>query len=442
MNRHARLSRRGLLRAGAVGLGALGTGSLAACAADDPNQLLFWHFVGPTSPQGEWLTALVDEWNRHNKVTVQQRFVPFGDYAGGPTLQTSFSADDGPDVFLLSPGDFLRYHNAGVLKDLTPYLTASVRADYLPGTLDSRSFDGRVYGLPIESEPLALYYSHDAFETAGLSEADVPATWDQLLDVADKLTTDSRYGMLFETNPGYYQNFTWYPFLWMGGGAPVSKDQRDSRFDSTATRQALRLWQDSVTSGVAPRVVQGGGGMDSISNLANGYCAMQEIGVWGVGEIGAQKPDFGFGVAPLPRPPGGETVTTAGGWALVANERGRNPEAAAQFIAWSLGTDEADCIERGRQLNTVIKKNLPVRGKVRDLAETSGDIDSENYRVFVEEIAPTAIGEPRYPVEIYRSISDALQSCQLDGADPGEVAEATDEQIQTFLSTYEGASIL
>ncbi|ADD42792.1 ABC transporter substrate-binding protein [Stackebrandtia nassauensis] len=438
----SRLSRRGLLRASALGLGALGAGSLTACAGSNPDELVFWHFVGPSSPQGKWQTTMVDDWNKHNKVRITERFVPFGDYASGPTLQTSFSADSGPDIFLLSPGDFLRYHNAGVLMDLTPYLPQSVRDDYLPGTLDSRSFDGKVYGLPIESEPLALFYSHDAFEKAGLSEADVPANWDQMLDVADKLTTDRRFGLLFETNPGYYQNFTWYPFLWQGGGSPVSKDQKSGRFDSKATVDALALWQDSINRRVAPTLPQGSGGMDTISNLGNGYCAMQQTGVWGVGELGIQLPDFKFGVAPLPKPPGGKDITTAGGWALVANVRGRNPEAAAEFIAWALGSDEDDCVERGRQLNTVIKKNLPVRRSVRDLAEKSGDIDTDNYRKFVEEIAPIAVGEPRYPVEIYRSISDAIQACQLDGADPATVAADTDEQIQTFVSTYEGASIL
>jgi multiple sugar transport system substrate-binding protein len=35
-------------------------------------------------------------------------------------------------------------------------------------------------------------------------------------------------GVLFETQPGYYQNFTWYPFLWEGGGEFQGKDGKSA----------------------------------------------------------------------------------------------------------------------------------------------------------------------------------------------------------------------
>ena len=37
--------------------------------------------------------------------------------------------------------------------------------------------------------------------------------------------------MLFETNPGYYQNYTWYPFLWQAGGDFQNADGK-SAFNS------------------------------------------------------------------------------------------------------------------------------------------------------------------------------------------------------------------
>ena len=80
---------------------------------------------------------------------------------------------------------------------------------------------------------MAFYYSVKAFEDAGLNENDVPKTWDQLIEVANKLTTADRYGVLFETTPGYYQNFTWYPFMWQGGGEFQGADGK-SAFDSPA----------------------------------------------------------------------------------------------------------------------------------------------------------------------------------------------------------------
>ena len=50
------------------------------------------------------------------------------------------------------------------------------------GVLATRMVDGKVYGLPMEVEPMAMYYSVKAWEEAGLDEADMPQTWDQLLE--------------------------------------------------------------------------------------------------------------------------------------------------------------------------------------------------------------------------------------------------------------------
>ena len=49
---------------------------------------------------------------------------------------------------------------------------------------------------------------------------------------------------MFETSPGYYQNFTWYPFLWEAGGDFQTADGK-SAFNSPATVQALKFWQDA-----------------------------------------------------------------------------------------------------------------------------------------------------------------------------------------------------
>src|SRR5690606_25858533 len=142
----------------------------------------------------------------------------------------------------------------------------------------------------------------------------VPKTWEELLDVAQKLTTPERYGIVFETKPGYYQNFTWYPFMWQGGGEIQSEDGR-SAFDSPATVQALKFWQDAINLGVAPRQVLGYGANDATANLGSGYCAMQNVGIWAISQLTNNAPDMPFGVFPLPTPPGGKYVTVGGGWA-------------------------------------------------------------------------------------------------------------------------------
>jgi hypothetical protein len=97
------------------------------------------------------------------------------------------------------------------------------------------------------------------------------------LTIGKNLTNNKRFGVLFQTAPGAYQNFTWYPFMWQGGGDFLTKDGK-SAFNSQATIQALKFWQDSINMGVAPRQCLGGGASDAVANLAAGYCAMQNVG--------------------------------------------------------------------------------------------------------------------------------------------------------------------
>jgi multiple sugar transport system substrate-binding protein len=63
-------------------------------------------------------------------------------------------------------------------------------------------------------------------------------------------------------------------------------------------------------------------------------------------------------------------------------------------------------------------------------------------KTFTDEIYPGARGEPRMPPPVYKAISDAIQSSQLNGQDPAQAAAAASDQIDAFLASYKGAPII
>src|SRR5271154_1881661 len=211
-------SRRSVLATGAAATALSGFPFISRARA--AQTLKFWQFYGPgggVSTQDKWFADLAKSWNDSHEVKVELVYVPNSAYMDGTKLPTAFASGAGPDLFIISPGAFLRYYNGGVLLDLTPFMEEAARADFFPSVIANRMVNEKIYGLPYEVEPMAMYYSVEAFAEAGLSEKDVPKTWDELLTVAKKLTNEKRFGVLFETSPGYYQNFTWYPFLWEAG---------------------------------------------------------------------------------------------------------------------------------------------------------------------------------------------------------------------------------
>ena len=326
-----------------------------------------------------------------------------------------------------------------MLTDLTPYIVDAAKADFPKSVIANRMVDGKIYGIPMEVEPMAFYYSIKAFEDAGLNENDVPKTWDELLELGKKLTTKDRYGLEFATLPGYYQNFTWYPFMWQGGGELQGADGK-SAFDSPATVAALKLWQDAVKSGAAPRQCLGQGGNDIAANLGAGYCVMQNVGIWGISGMAANAPTVPYGIFKLPIPTGGKYVTVGGGWAFVANSMGKNPEAASKFITWALASMAPDSIQRVVDWCTVAKSDMPPRDSA--LAAGSAAFSSGRLGFFAKEIHPGTRAEPRVPPEAYKIVSDAIQAAMLGGVDPQQAASDASKQLNAFLSTYTGAPLL
>ncbi|HVL25951.1 MAG TPA: sugar ABC transporter substrate-binding protein [Thermomicrobiales bacterium] len=408
-------------------------------------ELTFWQFYAPggdVAPQGQWFEDMVKSWNDQNDVKIKLEHIPTSEYVSGSKLQTAFASGQGPDIFIISPGDFLRYYNGGVLRDLTPHMDKAAIDDFYPDVIATRKVDDKIFGLPMEVEPMAFYYSLDAWEEAGLSDSDIPATWEDLLGVAKTLTTGDRFGILFETGPGYYQNFTWYPFLWMGGGEIVNKDGKTSGMNSEGAIQALQLWKDTIDQGIAPRKSLGNGAGEIVSNLASDYCAIQNLGIWGISDMRVNAPDYRYGVFKLPLPPNGTYTTDLGGWAFVANEKGQDPETAAEFCVWAVGSMSDDSIQRGVDWCIKAKSDMSPRKSVLDKGTADGGYSEGAMKVFKDDIFPGGRGEPRVPPEVYKSVSDAIQACQLSDADPKQAAATAAQQIESFLASYKGAPIL
>jgi multiple sugar transport system substrate-binding protein len=414
-------------------------------ASAQAKKLTFWQFYAPggtVATQGKWFDDMINSWNGQNETQIELQYVPTTDYINGSKLQTAFASGQGPDIFIISPGDFLRYANGDVLTDLTPYMDQAAISDFYEGVIASRMVDGKIYALPMEVEPMAMYYSMDAWEEAGLTDTDIPQSWEQLLEVAKKLTTGDRFGVLFETLPGYYQNFTWYPFMWQGGGDFVEADGKTSAFRSDGAIQALKFWQDAINQEVAPRKPLGTGGGDVGANLVAGYCAMQNVGIWALSDMKVNSPDFRYGIFKLPLPPNGKPSTDLGGWAFVANSKGQDPETAAKFCVWALGSMADDSVQRVANWCTVAKSDMPPRKSVLDNPDAKAAYGEGGLKVFAEQILPDGRAEPRLPPEVYKAVSDAIQATQLNGADPAQAADTAAQQIESFLATYNGVPIL
>jgi len=402
------------------------SGTPAAPVNPDAIVVNFWTFH--TEAEGDFFASLGPAYSAINPdVQVDLRIVPQEEYMGA-ALTSAFAADVGPDVFVMSPGDFLKYANTGIALDLDPYFTDAMRADFLESSIEAVTVDGKLVGIPFEIELLGIYYNIDILENAGVTP---PKTWSELIDATSKLTTSEVAGLIIEPSKGYYQNFTWYPFLWQGGGAVLDEATMTGKFEGPAVENALKMWNDLVKAG-APSTLPIPGTWD-VAMVGGGCAARHLCGTWAVADIESRYSDMNIGVMPIPIPDGGTPFTTAGGWKMMVSSRGENYDEAAKFAMWAFAED----IDLPLKWCTEVKFAYSPR---RSVVEAGQDIYSKGLRkIFTDEIYATAVGEPRYPAEVVNAVGDALQDVMLGGADPAAAAREANEKINSFLASFEGS---
>ncbi|MFZ8324106.1 extracellular solute-binding protein, partial [Staphylococcus aureus] len=89
---------------------------------------------------------------------------------------------------------------------------------------------------------LALVINTDLWSAAGLTDADIPKTWDQLASVAQKLTADGRVGLAFGAE---YQRVG--AFIAQAGGGLLSDGKATA--DSSANVEALQYVKTHLNDG-------------------------------------------------------------------------------------------------------------------------------------------------------------------------------------------------
>ncbi len=398
---------------------------MAGCSTTSESEgvvtLTFWDFH--TQAEQEFFKDLVDEYNSmQNNVKIEYFAFNQSDYST-TKLPVAFANNEGPDIFMTSPGDFQKYAEVGLLADLTPYFSEELKEDFVPSALEAVTDSGKILALPYEMELLGLYYNKTMLEEA---DVEVPETWDELRVAAEKLKTDKVAGLVLPTDKGPYLNFVWYPFLWQKGGNVLNEEGTKSTFNTPEAAVALDYWGSFYQKGLAPSKLRYA--PTEIANLGNETAAMQIVGTWAIPVIERDYSHVDIGVAPIPKPEDGKAATAAGGWKLAANARGEHVEEAVKFIMWAFGDDPS----RPLKWVTETKFAYPPRQSV--LKEAEAYYDKGLRKVFTDDIYNSAIPEPKYNSQTVDAVGEALHHVMFGNMSGEEAAKLADQKIRKALS--------
>lgn len=373
-----------------------------------------------------FLNGYIDEWNQTHSVKAELQSFPWLQYSDA--LTTGVTTGEGPDVFIMTAGDWLRYAAGDLALPLDDYFPQYLKEDLLPASLEGVTLNGHIYSIPYEMEPVVLYYDKVLFEEEGLEP---PKDWVELMNTAEQLTTEDRFGILIAINPDVYENFIWYPFLWMAGGEVLNKDLSAAAIDQTSGgAQALQLWCDLVTKGYAANTT---GGNDSLDErFPTGRAGMYVSGYWVYGWLKSDYPDFveRVGIVPIPPPTKDDpNITIYGGCSLMVSSRTEFPEDAAEFAVQLFGAED---IENNIKWNTELWTQLSPR---KSMIETLKDHFSQfPHNFFADTMFPIARPEPAYSPEVSQAVYEAIQDVIFNGLTGEEAVDIMADKINTYFT--------
>lgn len=246
-------------------------------------------------------------------------------------LQNAIKAGSGaPDVVQIEYYAFPQFALSDSLLDLAPYGFGDLSGDYSPGTWGSVDFDGKIYGLPQDSGPMALFYNKEVFDQFGIA---VPTTWDEYVAAAEKLhAADPTKFITADTGDSGFTT----SMIWQAGGTP---------FQTSGTDVTIDL-QDDGSKAFADnwnRLIEGGLLSDTPSwsdewfkGLGDGSIASLVIGAWMPGVLESSVPDGAgkWAVAPIPTYDGTPVTAENGGGGQAVTKQSQNPALAAGFLKW------------------------------------------------------------------------------------------------------------
>ena len=349
-------------------------------------------------------------------IKIQYTYVPFGQLVSR-TLQMA-AVRKPPGIAAIDNPDVLRVAKAGILKDISADAgKLKIWEDIYPGPKAAVTNGNQVYGVPIGSNSLALYYNKKMFADAGV--ASPPATWPELTEAATKTTKSPVYGIAFSAVNTEEATWQWEPFLWSNGGSLTD-------LDSENARAALQLWVDWVKKGVASKDVVNWDQGDVPNQFVGGRAATMVMGPWQLGNVQKSGIDFGIVTIPVPKE-GQKPVVPLGGecWCVLKGDS-KVEDAAVKFIQF---TQEPERLRK-------ICDMLNYISSVRSIAKQQGEAN-QVLQPFVDQMdtarARSQDGGASYP-EISLTTRTAIQKALTGQASVEAALKEAAAKIKTILA--------
>ncbi len=347
------MQRRDLLAAGAIGGIGLAAGLRPAAAQGQTNI----RFLTPETDPSQvrvW-QAFAEEYQKQNpKITIKPEYASWDDLVR--KVSADLMASTPPELIVGSSrvGFMASAAKRRLLTDLTPVVEAIGVADFHKPSLDAWKFHGIQAAIPYGMQWPVLWCRTDLFEEAGMP---LPKTWDEYRAAAEKITNAGRgvFGACFPAGRTWNTQIQASITIWAGGGQ-IFDDKLNVALDSPEVRRAMTYYAEMCR--FSPPDIGSYGFREASAAYTSGKAATTFY--WGrvLSHLHSQAPELLPKTLTVHIPHGGKPATSFG-WDEFVVYRGRNSQAAMDYIKFMLQPDQMYAM-----MAPVITHVVPTRNSV------------------------------------------------------------------------------
>jgi multiple sugar transport system substrate-binding protein len=246
-------------------------------------------------------------------------------------MEAAFEAGRPPDVFYVDSAKAPKWIANGWLKPLNSYIHASEFSTepFFRPLLDAFTGHGnRIYGLPKDWSPLAVYTNDDLLDAAGVSP---PSSWAELRAAAERIVVPG--GAPVCLSPSWDRALA---LVYQNGGSFLGSGPSDVAIDSPEAAGAIEFLLGLVHDGLAATYGQLGEPWCGQA-LADGRAAIAFEGNWLAPFLDDVSPWIHYTISPMIR--NVERGNIAFTVAYSIGEASPNKRAAWEFIRYATGPE-------------------------------------------------------------------------------------------------------
>lgn len=225
----------------------------------------------------------------------------------------------------------------GWVRSLDGYMPAAERKAFMAPPMESVTYRGRLWGVPMFTDLGVLFYRKDLLQKYGYQP---PGTWEELEVQARRIgRAEGIAGFLWQgvESEGLVCNALEWTH---GAGGGILDPKGRIAMDSPETRRAWS-WMATLPGGISPSQTLDAWEETGRTAFVRGEAVFLRNWpyVWASAQDPTSRIRGKVGVAPIPGFAGHPSAPTLGGWNLMMAARTRHPEETWRLIAYLTGVE-------------------------------------------------------------------------------------------------------